>query len=169
MSFFPFIVCFLLFYKNLSLNSGQHPERIKRFSNINLRQITFRLTNVIPERIIFVSRGITVILIVSTNYIFLHVLDNKVFYDWSRFCHEHGVGSQISFPWHRESEKWILYRIVSFYKIKKVRLRNLNLRKLRKFFNNTSSREWICVCKANRCATLGLDRDATLRKYGRKL
>ena len=27
----------------------------------NLREITFRLTNVIPERIIFVSRGITVV------------------------------------------------------------------------------------------------------------
>jgi len=27
----------------------------------NLREITFRLTNVIPERIIFVSRGITVL------------------------------------------------------------------------------------------------------------
>ena len=26
---------------------------------INLREITFRLTNVIPKRIIFVSRGIT--------------------------------------------------------------------------------------------------------------
>ena len=33
--------------------------------SINLREITFRLTNVIPERIIFVSRGITVL------YIFL--------------------------------------------------------------------------------------------------
>jgi len=29
-SFCPFIVCFLLFYE--TLNSGQHPERIKRFS-----------------------------------------------------------------------------------------------------------------------------------------
>jgi len=28
----------------------------------NLREITFRLTNVIPERIIFVSRGITVLI-----------------------------------------------------------------------------------------------------------
>jgi hypothetical protein len=27
----------------------------------NIREITFRLTNVIPERIIFVSRGITVL------------------------------------------------------------------------------------------------------------
>jgi len=49
----------------LSLNSGQHPERIKRFSKetygksrFGLRR--FRLTNVILERIIFVSRGITV-------------------------------------------------------------------------------------------------------------
>ena len=31
----------------------------------NLREITFRLTNVIPERIIFVSRGITVYVDVS--------------------------------------------------------------------------------------------------------
>jgi hypothetical protein len=54
-------VCFLLFYKNLSLNSGQHPERIKRFSIETYGEITFRLTNVIPERIIFVSRGITVV------------------------------------------------------------------------------------------------------------
>jgi len=49
----------------LSLNSGQHPERIKRFSietyeKSRFGQRRFRLTNVIPERIIFVSRGITV-------------------------------------------------------------------------------------------------------------
>ena len=43
------------------LNSGQHPERIKTISYRNLREITFRLTNVIQELITFVSRGITVL------------------------------------------------------------------------------------------------------------
>ena len=38
----------------------QHPERIERFSIETYGEITVRLTNVIPERIIFVSRGITV-------------------------------------------------------------------------------------------------------------
>jgi hypothetical protein len=33
----------------------------------NLWEITFRLTNVIPERIIFVSRGITVLLYLSSS------------------------------------------------------------------------------------------------------
>jgi len=33
----------------------------------NLREITFRLTNVIPKRIIFVSRGITVCLYTETT------------------------------------------------------------------------------------------------------
>ena len=52
----------------VSLHSGQHPERIKRFSietygKSRFAQRRFRLTNVIPERIIFVSRGITVYLI----------------------------------------------------------------------------------------------------------
>jgi len=47
----------------LSLNSGQHPERIKRFSIETYKEITFRLTNVIPERIIFLIRGITVFIL----------------------------------------------------------------------------------------------------------
>jgi len=56
-------VIFLLYY--ISLNSGQHPERIKRFSIETYRKSRFgyrrfRLSNVIPERIIFISRGITV-------------------------------------------------------------------------------------------------------------
>ena len=35
--------------------------KIQTGKNRNLQEITFRLTNVIPERIIFVSRGITVL------------------------------------------------------------------------------------------------------------
>jgi len=37
-------VTFLLYY--ISLNSGQHPERIKRFFYRNLREITFRLMKI---------------------------------------------------------------------------------------------------------------------------
>jgi hypothetical protein len=36
-------------------------ERARSETPDNLWEITFRLTNVIPERIIFVSRGITVL------------------------------------------------------------------------------------------------------------
>ena len=37
----------------------------------NLREITFRLTNAIPERIIFVSRGITCTALTEVTFISL--------------------------------------------------------------------------------------------------
>ena len=39
---------------------GNILNELNDFLYRNLREITFRLTNVIPERIIFVSRGITI-------------------------------------------------------------------------------------------------------------
>ena len=87
MSFCPFIVCFLLFYKTYLLNSGQHPERIKRFSietygKLRFGKRRFLVTNVIPERITFISRGITVhrffyssLLHVSAVYVSYHQVD----------------------------------------------------------------------------------------------
>ena len=41
---------------------GSIRNEIKRFSIETYGEITFRPTNVIPERIIFVSRGITVLI-----------------------------------------------------------------------------------------------------------
>ena len=51
----------------------QHPERIKRFSIETYGEITFRLTNVIAERIIFVSRGITVLSPTKINPVLISI------------------------------------------------------------------------------------------------
>jgi len=55
----------------------------------NLYNITFRLTNVIPERIIFVSRGITVVMYLKVIYLFQHkYLRKRKFksYEFRAFC-----------------------------------------------------------------------------------
>ena len=61
----------------------------------NLREIMFRLTNVIPERIILVSRGITVFgrgeisnaLTDWTEKLHMQLFDPLMFYAWELFLY----------------------------------------------------------------------------------
>jgi hypothetical protein len=73
------------------IGETHQPDWVVYVRDINLWEITFRLTNVIPERIIFVSRGITV-------SCFANRLSCSLWFrgSWCSTCAE---GEEVSLPW----------------------------------------------------------------------
>jgi hypothetical protein len=59
-----YLFCLYVYDKEMSwphhIAETHQPDWIVYFRDRNLWEITFQLTNVVPERIIFISRGITV-------------------------------------------------------------------------------------------------------------